>query len=68
MPERKDEFECLLSMKDLGKYIGKWIAIVDEEIVSTGKAGKDVFNEAKEKHPGSIPLVLKVPSSTVMLM
>lgn len=68
MPEEKNEFECLLSMRDLGKYVGRWIAIVDDKVVSTGDAGKEVFREAKERHPGSIPLILKVPSSTVMLL
>ncbi len=28
MPEQKDEFACLLSMPDLGKFVGKWIVIV----------------------------------------
>lgn len=68
MSKRKDEFECLLSMQDLGKYVGKWIAIVDEKVVSTGNAGKEVFKEARQKHPASTPLILKVPSSTVMLL
>jgi len=65
---KKDEFECLLSMRDLGKYVGRWIAIVDEKIVSVGDAGKEVFKEARRKYPESTPLVLKVPSSTVMLL
>ncbi len=68
MPKRKDAFECLLSMGDLGKYVDKWIAIVDDEIVSIGNTGKEVFKQAREKHPERTPLILKVPSNTVMLL
>lgn len=68
MPKKKDAFECLLSMPDLGKYVGKWIGIVDSTVVSSGNVGKEVFAEAKEKCPGSTPLLLKVPTNTVMLL
>lgn len=68
MPKTKDSYECLLSMRDLGKYVDKWIAIVDDEIVSVGNTGKEVFKHAKQKHPEKIPLILKVPSDTVMLL
>ena len=64
----KSEFECLMLTRDLGKYVGKWIAIVDEEIVSIGDAGKQVFKEAKQKHPRKTPFVVKIPSSSVMLL
>jgi len=69
MPKmRKSEFECLLSMPDLGKYVGKWIAVVDENIVASGDFGKQVFEKAKKEHPESEPLIMKVPASMVMLL
>lgn len=68
MSRTKDEFECLMSMPDLGKYAGKWIAVVDGKVVSKGHAGKEVFKEAKQKYPDKTPLIMKVPSSTVMLL
>lgn len=68
MKSKKDEFECLLSMPDLGKYVGKWIVIVNNTIISTGTVAKDVFAEAKRKCPNSKPLLLKVPQETAMLL
>jgi hypothetical protein len=68
MPKNKDEFECLLSMPNLGKYVGKWIAVVDDKIVSIGTAGREVLSEARSKYPDRTPLILKVPSQTVMLL
>jgi len=64
----KNEFECLLSLRDLGKYVGKWIAIVDEQIVTTGNTGREVLQRAKQAHPEKTPFIMKVPSSTVMLL
>lgn len=68
MTKIKSSYECLLSMRDLGKYVDKWIAIVDDEIISIGNTGKEVFKQARQKYPEKTPLVLKVPSSTVMLL
>jgi orotate phosphoribosyltransferase-like protein len=68
MPKSKDEFECLLSIPNLGQYVGKWIAIVDDKVVSTGNAGKEVLKEARSKYPERTPLIMKVPSHTVMLL
>ena len=64
----KDEYQCLLSMPDLGDYIGKWIAIVGDKIVAEGPDAKSVFARAKEQHPEREPLILKVPQDRVMLL
>lgn len=68
MPKTKGELECLLSMHDLGRYVGKWIAVVDGKVVSTADSGKEVLKESKEKFPEGTPLILKVPSHSVMLL
>ena len=34
---------------NVDKFIGEWIAICDEKIISHGKSFKNVFNEAKKK-------------------
>jgi hypothetical protein len=64
----KNEFQCLMSMPNLGDYLGKWIAIVGEQVVATGSDGKAVFKEAKRKCPNKEPLILKVPQDRVMLL
>ena len=69
MPDRiKNEFQCLMSIPDLGKYMNKWIAIVDDKIVAVGDQGKEVFKKARKKHPDREPLIFKVPSNVVMLL
>ena len=55
-------------MPDLGNYVGKWIAIVGEEIVASGDQGKKVFLKAKNKYPKKDPFIMKVPTDVVMCL
>lgn len=51
----------------LSSYIGKWIAICDEKIISSGDNPKKVFEEAKKLCPGHKPLLTKVPEKETMI-
>jgi hypothetical protein len=57
-----------MSLPNLGDYVGKWIAIVGDKVVASGKDGKVVFEEVKKKYPEKEPLILKVPEDKVMLL
>ncbi|RLI80403.1 succinyl-CoA synthetase subunit alpha [Archaeoglobales archaeon] len=52
---------------DLSKYIGYWIAIVDDEIASYGKNAKEVYEEAKKKYPSKKPLLAKIPKERTLI-
>ena len=52
---------------NLEKYIGKWIAICNNKIVSSGKNFKEVFKKAKQTNPKQIPLITKVPEEKTMI-
>jgi len=64
----KSEYQCLLSMRNLGDYVNKWIAIVNGKIVAEGDNAQVVFKQAKEKYAEKEPLILKVPKDRVMLL
>ena len=65
----KSEYEYILSACDqLGEHLGEWIAVIDEEIVSTGDDAKKVYQEAKEKYADKTPFIMKIPKETVMLL
>ncbi len=65
----KSEYEYIMSARDqLGEHLGCWIAVVGEEIVSTGDNAKEVYQKAKEQHPGKTPFIMKIPKETVMLL
>jgi len=65
---RRDELQCLMSMPNLGSYMGKWIAVIDEEIIAVGDTGPEVYRASKEKHPDKVPFIMKVPEDKVMLL
>jgi hypothetical protein len=52
---------------NVDKFIGEWIAICDEKIISHGKSFKNVFNEAKKKCPKHRPLFTRVPDNEAMI-
>ena len=65
----RSEFEYLLSIEDqLSRYVGKWIAVVGEEIVAVGSTAIEVFKKAKEKYPDKEPMILNLPAERVMLL
>lgn len=65
----KSEYDYVLSIPDqLGKHLGKWIAIVGEEIVSTGSDAKEVYHTAKNKYPDKVPFIMKIPKETILLL
>ena len=64
----KTAYQCLMSMPNLGDYVGKWIAIVGDKVIASGNDGKKVFQEARKKYPKREPLIMKVPADRVMLL
>ncbi|MBR9699364.1 succinyl-CoA synthetase subunit alpha [Candidatus Woesearchaeota archaeon] len=45
---------------DLSKYSGKWLAIIDKEVVASGKDAKKIIAEAKKKYPNKRPFITKI--------
>ncbi len=43
--------------KEIEKYAGKWVGIVDNKIICVGNSAKEVLEKAKIKQP----LIFKVP-------
>ena len=52
---------------NIESYIGQWVAICNQKIVSHGKDVKKVFKEAKEKFPKERPLLTRVPDKETMI-
>lgn len=62
-------FEYVMSLGDkLGEYVEKWIVVLDNKIVASGEDLKEVYKEAKEKHPQKTLFVMKVPADKVMVL
>lgn len=54
--------------KRLGEHLGEWIAVVGDGIVASGDDIKEVYKASKTKYPKEIPLIMKIPKETVMLL
>jgi hypothetical protein len=52
---------------NIDQYIGQWIAICQQKIVSHGTDVKKVFKEAKQKCPRDKPLLTRVPEKETMI-
>ncbi len=69
MTQLKSEYEYVMSISDkLGKYLGDWMSVVDEDIVAAGQDAKAVYDKARKKYLGRTPFVMKIPKETVMLL
>ncbi len=60
------DYEYFLE-KDLTKYAGKWVAIIDEEVVAYGKDAALVVKEAKAKYPKKRPFLAKIRTKLSIL-
>jgi hypothetical protein len=60
------EFEFYIKT-DLSKYEGKYIAIVENKLISVGNNAKEVWEEAKKK-TGKIPTIAKIPREEALIL
>ena len=49
------------------RYKGKWVAICEEDIVSSGENAKETFEKAQEACPGKKIMIAKVPEEHTMI-
>lgn len=53
---------------DLAEYSGKWVAIIDEEVVANGDNAKIVLEKAVKKYPERMPLLAKIPKQEILIL
>ncbi len=52
---------------DVSRYIGEWIAVVDDKIIAHGKRLKEVAEQARLSAHGKKFLLARVPSEATMI-
>ena len=50
------------------KYAGKWIAVVNEEVVGVGDTATQAYNQSKIRYPDFRPLLDVVPTEECMIL
>ena len=53
---------------DLAQYAGKWVALLDEQVIASGDTATQVLAVAKQKAPGRTPALAKVPTGEVLVL
>ncbi len=54
--------------KELKKYAGKHVAIVDNEVAGTGDSAKEVYDKVKKRYPGKTPLLCYIPEGETLIL
>ncbi len=62
-----ESYKFLLTA-NLSDYEGKWIAVVDKEIVASDRSVKKAYATAKNKYPDKEPLLEKVFSKGTLIV
>lgn len=63
----KREYEFFMR-SDLSNYVGNWVAIVDDEVVASGKNVKEIYEKVKREHPEKKPLLTRIPDKETMIL
>lgn len=50
------------------KFAGKWVAIINKEIVGWGDTAKEAYKGAREKYPKIKPLLGVVPTEECLIL
>ncbi len=53
---------------DFSKYRGRYVAVVDNHVISAGKDAKMVWARAKKKNPAAVPTLVKVPKGETLVL
>lgn len=52
----------------LGKFRGKWVAVLHGSVVASGNRAIEVLRQVDQEFPTEKPVVYRVPSDEVMLL
>jgi hypothetical protein len=53
---------------DLSQYAGKWVAMLDEQVIASGDTATEVLSQAKKKAPDRTPALARVPKGEVLVL
>lgn len=53
--------------KDLSEYSGRWLAVIDRNVVATSKDVNKLIKDVKARYPNKRPFITKVKSKLSIL-
>lgn len=64
--EKDSNYDVFMNI-NIEKYKGKWIAVCESHVVSSGENAKKTYEEAQKKCPNKKILIAKVPEEQTMI-
>jgi Family of unknown function (DUF5678) len=52
---------------DLSEFAGRWVAIVNKQVIASNPDPRKLVEEIQGKHPGTKPLLAKVSEEVMIL-
>jgi len=65
--DKHSDYEWFIKT-DLSRYKGKYVAVANQKVISSGYDAKKVYEEARKKAPRSQPALAKIPSEDTMIL
>ena len=64
------DWDLIMDTLDVKKYIGKYIAVVENKIIAIGDSGREVYLKAlkERKDSKAIPFVIRIPEGGPTLL
>ena len=53
---------------DLSDYVGEYVVILDQKVISHGPDAQIAYKEALEKYPNTKPTLAKVPTEDILIL
>jgi hypothetical protein len=50
------------------KYAGKWVAVINQEIVGSGDSAAEAYDKSQKKYPNVRPLLDFVPTEECLIL
>jgi hypothetical protein len=67
--ENKDFLWLNQNTPDLqDRYAGKWIAVINQEVVGSGDSATEAYNMAQKRYPNVKPLLDFVPTEECLIL
>ncbi len=67
MDRISSNFESL-NKEEISQFAGKWIAIINNQVVINATSFKEVYNYVKKEFPNQKPLIGKIPESNPIVL
>ncbi|MFH1778314.1 MAG: DUF5678 domain-containing protein [Candidatus Omnitrophota bacterium] len=62
-----ENFQAFLKL-DTSKFVNQYVVIVNKKLFATGQDIERMLKKAREKYPGKIPFVAKIPDKELLVL